>query len=88
MTLPNDPAYRTLAGQALDAFPLSAHRLGPLAATYAYAVDLHLNGTVHVVIAGKATDPRTTALRRSARGVGAWHFVRGRWRVLSGNTWR
>ena len=64
--LTNDASYRTLARDTLAAFPLSAHRLGPLAASYAYAVDLHLNGAVHVVIAGKATDPRTGALSRGA----------------------
>jgi hypothetical protein len=64
--LTNDPAYRTLARDALAAFPLSAHRLGPLVASYAYAADLQLNGAVHVVIAGKATDPQTDALWRGA----------------------
>ena len=64
--LTNDPAYRTLARDTLAAFPLSVHRLGPLVASYAYAADLQLNGAVHVVIAGKATDPRTDALWRGA----------------------
>jgi len=64
--LTSDPSYRTLARDTLAAFPLSAHRLGPLTASYAYAADLHLNGAVHVVIAGKASDPRTGTLARGA----------------------
>ncbi len=64
-------ARQPWGGQALRdtlvAFPLSAHRLGPLMASYAYATDLHLNGAVHVVIIGKATDPRTAALWRGAQ---------------------
>jgi uncharacterized protein YyaL (SSP411 family) len=64
--LTSDPAYRTLAGDTLTAFPLSAHRLGPFVASYAYAVDVHLNGAVHVVVAGRANDPRTGELWRSA----------------------
>jgi uncharacterized protein YyaL (SSP411 family) len=62
--LTNDPAYRTLARDTLAAIPASGDRLGPSLATYAYALDVHLNGVPHVVVAGKASDPRTRVLWR------------------------
>jgi uncharacterized protein YyaL (SSP411 family) len=64
--LTNEPSYRTLARETLAAIPVSAHRLGPLAAGYAYAADVHVNGAVHVVVAGKAPDPLTRVLWRGA----------------------
>jgi len=60
--LTNEPAYRILARDTLSAMPLSAHRLGPLVATYAYAADLQVNGALHVVVAGKTADSRTRVL--------------------------
>ena len=64
--LTNVAAYRTLARDTLAARPGAAQPLGPRAATYAYAADVHVNGALHVVIAGKAADPRTRMLWRGA----------------------
>lgn len=64
--LTNDAAYRTAATDTLAALPASALPLGPQVATYAYAADVHVNGALHVVIAGKAADPRTRTLWRGA----------------------
>lgn len=64
--LTNEAAYRTLERETLAALPGSARPLGPRAATYAYATDVHVNGALHVVIAGKAADPRTRMLWRGA----------------------
>jgi uncharacterized protein YyaL (SSP411 family) len=64
--LTNEPAYRTLARDALLAMPPSADRPGPRIAGYAFAADVHVNGAVHVVIAGKTSDARTRALWRGA----------------------
>jgi uncharacterized protein YyaL (SSP411 family) len=64
--LTNEDAYRTLARDTLAALPVPAPQLGWRFATYAYAADLHVNGALHVVIAGKTPDPRTRGLWRGA----------------------
>ena len=64
--LTNEAVYRTLARDTLAALPRSAQPLGPRVATYAYAADVHVNGALHVVITGKAADPRTRMLWRGA----------------------
>ena len=64
--LTNEATYRTLARDTLGALPGAAQPLGPRFAAYAYAADVHANGALHVVIAGKAPDPRTRVLWRGA----------------------
>jgi uncharacterized protein YyaL (SSP411 family) len=60
--LTNEGSYRTLARDTLLALPRPPQPLGPALAGYAYALDVHLNGAPHVVVAGKAGDARTRAL--------------------------
>jgi uncharacterized protein len=61
--LTNEPSYRAQARETLAALP-SAQPLGSALAGYAYALDLVVNGTPHVVVAGKTSDARTGVLLR------------------------
>jgi len=64
--LTNEARYRDRAEETLRVFAGVAPAYGTFAATYALAVDYHVDPPAHVVILGKATDVGTRALLKSA----------------------
>ncbi len=58
--------YYDLAGKTLQAFAGSALESGYFAASYALALDYHLNPPTYAVIIGKKDDPETGVLKEAA----------------------
>lgn len=59
-------SYREAAGQTLELFAGMVANYGTFASTLALALDLHLTGPTHVVIAGRTDDPKSEELLEAA----------------------